>query len=273
MVPRIIEFRKSLQALRRLLNAIDGDRVNKTGHRQESEKIASEWFSEICPQLTAAGLGIPVLDRYSGLFRELLRLSSGSGNRKSTYLTTVDAVLKDFRDDFVLPLQTQAPKTQSLIGQFVADLNDPGESEYMKEAIAAAGAGLFRAAAVLGWCAAIDRVHRRIEDLGFTKFNVKSAEMASSTKGRYKKFSSTQSIHSLTEVREVFDTVVLWVIEGMGLIDTNEHARLRGCFELRSQCAHPGNAPVTEYNLLSFFSDINEIIFKNPTFSLARSST
>ena len=104
MIPRIIEFRKSLQALRRLLNAIDGDRVNKAGHRQESEKIASEWFSEICPQLTAAGVGIPVLDRYSGLFRELLRLSSGSGNRKSTYLTTVDAVLKDFRDDFVLQI-------------------------------------------------------------------------------------------------------------------------------------------------------------------------
>ena len=110
MVSRIIEFRKSLQALRRLLNAIDGDRVNKAAHRQEAERIASEWFSEICPQLPAAGVGILVLDRYSQLFRELLRLSSGSGNRKSTYLTTVDAVLKEFRDDFVLPLQTRAPK-------------------------------------------------------------------------------------------------------------------------------------------------------------------
>ena len=78
-----------------------------------------------------------------------------------------------------------------------------------------------------------------------------------------------QSIHSLAELREVFDTIILWIIEGMGLIDTNEHARLRGCFELRSQSAHPGNAPITEYNLLSFFSDINEIVLKNGHFSVA----
>jgi hypothetical protein len=153
-----------------------------------------------------------------------------------------------------------------MVAGVLADLADPEESEYLAEASAAAKAGLFRAAAVLGWCAAIDRVHRRLEDLGFMAFNVRSAEMTSVKKGRYERFSSTQNVHSLAEVREVFDTVILWVIEGMGLIDTNEHTRLRSCFELRSQCAHPGNAPVTEYNLMSFFSDLNEIVFKNPMF-------
>jgi hypothetical protein len=37
---------------------------------------------------------------------------------------------------------------------------------------------------------------------------------------------------------------------------------------MRCQCAHPGDAPVTPYNLLSYFSDLNEIIFKNEKFKL-----
>jgi len=54
----------------------------------------------------------------------------------------------------------------------------------------------------------------------------------------------------------------------MQLIDNNQHTRLHSCFELRSQCSHPGEAPITEYNLLSFFSDINEIVFKNPKLAM-----
>ncbi|MCX6164161.1 MAG: hypothetical protein NTU73_04760, partial [Ignavibacteriae bacterium] len=71
-----------------------------------------------------------------------------------------------------------------------------------------------------------------------------------------------------SEKREVFDTVILWVIEGLGLIDCNQHTRLKGCFDLRCQCSHPGDAPVTEYNLLSFFSDLNEIVLRNPKFGI-----
>ena len=54
----------------------------------------------------------------------------------------------------------------------------------------------------------------------------------------------------------------------MELIDSNQHARLFSCFELRNHSAHPGEAPITEYNLASFFSDLNQIIFKNAKFKL-----
>ena len=119
----------------------------------------------------------------------------------------------------------------------------------------------------MGWCAAIDQIHRTIERVGFVTFNVTSVQMASETKGRFKRFNSPQSVHTLSELREVFDSNVLWILEGMQLIDSNEHTRLRACFDLRCQCAHPGNAPVTEYNLLSFFSDLNNIVLRNPQFA------
>ena len=244
--------------------------MNRQGQRTQAEQLATHWFNDTVPQLSSVGVALEAVDRYSAQFSRLLKLSRHN-NRKSSYLDVLSALTKRWTDELIHPLQVGPPQRQSLLSGLLADLHDPNETEYLQEAIQAANANLYRAAAVLGWCAAIDRVHRRIEDLGFSAFNVASAKMASETKGRYKKFSKTQNVHSLAEVREVFDSVILWVIEGMGLVDTNEHARLRGCFELRSQSAHPGNASVTEYNLLSFFSDINEIIFKNPKFAVSAS--
>ena len=69
-------------------------------------------------------------------------------------------------------------------------------------------------------------------------------------------------------LQEVFDRPLLWVLEGMGMIDTNEHTRLGSCFDMRCHGAHPGNAPITSYNLMSFFSDLDQIVFMNPKFKL-----
>jgi hypothetical protein len=91
--------------------------------------------------------------------------------------------------------------------------------------------------------------------------------MAGAKSGRFKRFNTPQNISSMSELREVFDSVILWILEGMQLVDDNQHTRLRSCFELRCQCGHPGDAPVTEYNLLSFFSDINEIVLRSAKFS------
>ena len=149
----------------------------------------------------------------------------------------------------------------------LGNLSDSAQTEYLQEATACARHGYSRAAIVLGWCAAIDHIHRGIERKGFASFNVTSSKMASEKRGRFRKFNQVQNVGSLGELREVFDTIVLWILEGMQLIDGNEHTRLHGCFDLRCQCAHPGNAPVTDYNLLSFFSDITEIVFRNPNFA------
>jgi hypothetical protein len=142
------------------------------------------------------------------------------------------------------------------------------DDAYLKEAVDCARTGFIRAAAVMGWCAAIARIHKAVERIGFAKFNVASAEMASQTQGRFKKFNRPQSVTSISDLQLVFDTDLVWILEGMQVIDANQHARLRSCFELRNHSAHPGEAPVTDYNLLSFFSDIIEIVLKNPKFAV-----
>lgn len=245
-------------------------RIYKTQLRQNAEQIACTWFSGVADQLIASGiLKASVVQSYSDSFGELMRISA-PGYSKAGYLGVLGNLAKKFRNDLILPVQKNpvSSTNASLLTKMLANLPSPEEDVYLKEAINCASNEYFRAAVVLGWCAAIDRIQRAVEKIGFAVFNVASASIASQTQGRFKKFNQPQNIGSLSEMREVFDTVVLWVVEGMQLIDSNQHTRLKGCFDLRCQCAHPGDAPVTEYNLLSFFSDLNEIVFRNPKFSI-----
>jgi hypothetical protein len=260
-------FEGELRSLRTLIKAEQVKQINKVSIRNKTESIASEWFSSIVPQLQAAALRPELIESYSTHFTSLLNIC-GPGNSKSRYLEEIETALKCFKKDFILGLQTRSATPASQLQVLLGSIQDSTYAEYLQEAIECSRHELYRGAAVLGWAAAIDQIHRSLELRGFEEFNKKSAWMTAQTKGKFKKFSQSLNVTSISELREVFDNIILWVLEGMELIDGNQHTRLHSCFELRCQCSHPGEAPVTEYNLLSFFSDLNEIVFKNATFAL-----
>lgn len=260
----------SLKDLRRDLRGEKVDQVGKKALRQRAEDIGTRWHRDFAPRLRAGSiLTKDILDRYGGGFTRLIRLSTPNNSRKS-YIETIDLLIKPFREELIIPAQQgeleKAPATA--FNSFFSSISNQDENEYLFEAIACAQAGYLRAAAVLGWSAAIDRIHRKIEAIGFLKFNVTSAQMASQKTGRFKRFNQVQNVNSLSELREVFDNIVLWIVEGVGLIDSNQHTRLRSCFEMRCQSAHPGEAPITQFNLLSFFSDIDQIVLSNAKFNI-----
>jgi hypothetical protein len=263
-------FLADLKGLRHEVKGESHERIAKKPIRDHAEQLASKWFNVIVEGAAENYTFAPeVIERYSGHCKRLIKLTENNNRRKS-YLDILDSLIRHFREEFILPIQrNEVQRTKkSLFGQFVASLSDADESAYFKEAMDCADNGFLRAAAVVGWSAAIDRIHRKLDQLGLAKFNTVSAQMASQTKGRYKHFNQRQNVASLSELREVFDTIVLWIIEGMGLIDSNQHTRLRSCFDMRCQCAHPGEAPITEYNLMSFFSDIQKIVLENSAFTL-----
>ena len=259
-------FQERLNGLLGSVRRLTTDRVSSNAIRSQADAIGTEWFSTIKPHLTA----IPdnTLSQYSKGFERLVKISAPN-NRRSSYLETLTSLTKKFRAELILPLKTATVTVTgatSFDAMFAA-LGQSDEDQYLSEAIACAKHGFLRASAVLGWCAAIDRIHRTIETVGFTEFNVASARMASQQQGRFKRFNKPQNVASISELRMVFDNDLLWIIEGMQLIDSNQHTRLHSCFELRNHSGHPGEAPVTEYNLLSFFSDLIEIVLKNPRFN------
>lgn len=259
---------QDLKSLRKTLKVEAVPQVSKKALRDKANELGSSWYRDFSQKLRPAVPG-DVLDRYDVAFTRLIKLSSPN-NLRSSYLDVLNELIPPFRDDLIIPAKqgSFATTPPSAFESFFASIGNLEESDYLQEAIACAQAEHFRAAAVLGWSAAIDRIHRKIEGLGFQQFNVTSAHMASQQAGRYKKFNQVQNVHSIGEMREVFDSIVLWIVEGMGLIDPNQHMRLRSCFEMRCQSAHPGDAPITSFNLMSFFSDLDQIVFSNAKFQL-----
>jgi hypothetical protein len=270
MVDILQLFYESLKALRSDVNKVNSSHVSTADLKKRAGELAEEWFTDIAPELLKLDiLSTPTVEMYSAWFLKLLKLTKGN-NRKASYVEALLGVTKNFHDELLIPVQTQPKLAEevSLLAKFFENMPNPEEDAYMKEAIACARHQLFRGSAVLGWSAAIDRVHRIIEKTGFDKFNSVSKTMTLATTGRFKRFSKAANITSIGELREYFDGDILWVLEGMGLLESNQNTRLRACYEMRCQCSHPGEAPITEYNLLSFFSDINLIIFKNPKFAV-----
>jgi hypothetical protein len=265
-------FLVELRNYRTEMRAQESPRINKKDLRKKAESLGNRWFQEIRPYLLdSPHVSNETVEEFDGSFEKLIKLS-GPNNLRSSYVAAIEECHKGFRDELLLPLQ-KAPRNQTgataVLEDILKEVLSPEENDYVREAVRCAHAGLNRAAAVLGWCACIDRIHRKIDEIGFAKFNIASSRMASQTTGRFKRFNNVQNISSLGEIREVFDNIILWVIEGMQLIDSNQHTRLKSCFDIRCQSAHPGLATVNEYNLISFFSDINEIVLKNPKFLLA----
>ncbi|MCR8646386.1 hypothetical protein [Leptospira interrogans] len=261
----IEDYFKEIKTFKSALKKEENDRINKIALRIRAEGISKEWFSHRKPSLVGS-IERDILEKYDEMFERLLKISAPS-NLKKSYNDVLVEIASNFKEDIIVTLvKNPTGDVKQVFETLMAGIVDSEEKDYLHEAIKCADRGYFRAAAVMGWCAAISRIHNCILKHGFTVFNVTSARIASDGQGRFKRFKKTFNVQSLSDLRQVFDTDILWVLEGMGLIDLNEHTRLRSCFDLRNQSAHPGDAPVTEYNLLSFFSDIKEIILLNTKF-------
>ena len=266
-------YLKQIKTLKKQVSSEDSKtgQIHKNSILLNVEKISNQWFEIIKPLLISANFTEEQLDSYNKKFIHLLKLSSSKGNKRGSFISDLDFVIKTFTDDLIIKMYTGGNSSSSLdsvYNSLLQTIQDKEQNKYLEEAINCAKKGYLRAGIVLGWCAAMDQIQKKIEQLGFTQFNVTSAKMASTQTGRFKKYNKVFSINSLDDLKEVFDNDILWIIEGIELVDLNQHTRLKSCFDMRNHCAHPGEAPITPYNVMSFFSDINEIIFKNYKFKI-----
>lgn len=269
MIDDLDTFLTDLKALRSDINKEDTRAIGKQNLRKRAERLARDWFSRFREPVERRAVVEPlVLEELNESFARLLRLSSPS-NLKKSYLDVLNSITRRFKKDIIVPL-AQNP-TSDDIGQFselMGEIEKMPEADYLSEAIQCADSGFLRAAAVLGWSAAVYRLRLKVSEIGYDVFNSAADRLLNTISGRFKRFNKRFTISSMNEMNEVFDTDLLWVLEGMQLIDLNEHTRLKSCFDLRCQSAHPGDAPVKHHNLLSFFSDLKEIVFKNDKFQV-----
>ena len=105
--------------------------------------------------------------------------------------------------------------------------------------------------------------------IGFDNFNKASRKVKAQTSGKFKRWNKEFNVTTLSELQTVFDTDLVIILEGMGLIDGNQAQRLETCFQYRNHSAHPGEAPIEPAHAVSFFVDMDKIILSNPEFSLS----
>jgi hypothetical protein len=259
-----------LKKLKIDINHETTERINRNNLRIRAEGLANLWFANIDIILNKFDfISQERINYYRLNFTKLLKISSPA-NRKSSYLDALNSILNTFKDDLIIPFTTH-PETKGMNkfeNLFIEFSNIP-EYDYLYESIGCAEHGFYRASTVLGWSAVVYRFHNIItEKIGFDNFNLVSNQLFNEKYGRFKRFDKKFNIINRNGLLELFDNDLLWMLEGLQLIDLNEHTRLKGCFDLRCQAAHPCNAPITEPNLLSFFSDIKEIVFKNSKFGI-----
>lgn len=242
--------------------------VARKSAQQEVQLITTKWFEEIEPVMDQFGVSEEIIKNYHKLFTQLLELSLKT-SRKKTYLRIIEQILSDFKDIVLLVMKSAGKIISTADLVKILEKVTEEEREFLSEALGCAKYKFFRGAMVLVWSAAINRMQKVIEKLGLKEFNKKSKEMKNISDGRFKRFNKSFNIHSLSELRAtVFDRDLLWVLEYWNLIDSNQHERLSICLTMRNNAAHPGEAPISEVNLASAFSDLKNIIFDNPQFKL-----
>lgn len=271
ILAKLRTFETDLRELRKDVKAISVKTVNIKEVRDRAEALANRWVEELrSPLEHKFKINADTIKETSEQVKRLHVLSRPS-NLKASYLATLDEILVGFKDKFILPIQQTSMAVENVfdLQKLVLGLPDLDESEYLKEAIDCANSNFKKAAVVIGWCAAIDRIQKKIQVVGFAMFNNTSTQMKQQTSGRHKNFMKEFKIATLAELQTVFDSDLIRVCEGMQLLDGNETDRLINVdFQYRNHSAHPGNAPIEDPHLVAFFTDINNIILTNPKFSL-----
>jgi hypothetical protein len=263
-------FRDCLWALKKDLVSSHSDSVSKKSLREAADQIATMWVEVLRSPLEHRFNLDKKLIQQTAAEMKHLHVLSRPNNLKASYLKLISRVLRKFDDRFILPIKQTSTHIEKVLDltKIIPTLADPVESDYLEEAIACAAAGHMRAAIVMGWCCAIDRMQRKIMSVGLSRFNDASKELRNRTSGKFKRWNKEFSISSLSELQTVFDADLIVVLEGMDLLDGNQAQRLETCYQYRNHSGHPGEAPIGEPHVVAFFTDINEIILQNPKFAV-----
>lgn len=267
----LADLQNRIRSLKRAVAAEIGPNIAKLAIRNEADAIATSWVEELrSPLEHKFRIHADVIRSFSDQMKRLHVLSRPN-NRKASYITTVAALLNKFDDRLILPIKQGVFEEASSfrLEQLVPKLPDAAESDYLREAISCANEGFSRAAVVMGWCATIDRIQRKLLGLGLETVNKTSSKLKNQESGRFKYWKKEFTLSTLSELQTVFDTDLIVLLEGMELIDGNQAERLRTCFQYRNHSAHPGAAPVEQAHLVAFFTDVSSIVLTNPRFAVA----
>jgi hypothetical protein len=259
---------RALAGIQKRVGRYTGARIQAGSLLSDVQAVSTTWFDGVRPELEKASANAGLVANGTHVFDRLLRQAKKNKPTKSSLLDFIDEGVSLYGElVHSIEVGTFGSTSALSIVPYIDGLSTD-EGEYLAEAQRCLDANALRGCIVLGWCATIARIQSKLAQIGYDKFSQATASMAGKTTGRFKFYKKKYEVESLSELQRIFDTDLLWVLEFLELIDGNQHERLRYCFEFRNNSAHPGLAPIKGPNLYSFYSDISEIVLKNPKFAI-----
>jgi len=269
-IAKLREFKTSISTLKREVGKLATAQVSRIKLRNDAETIASRWVEEIrSPLEHKYKIDKKIIEVTSEQMKKL-HILSRPNNQKSSYTRCLNLILKNYDDNFILPLQQEGGDVNDIpeLRKLIPSNEEHELSEYLTEAVECAEAGHYKASIIMGWCATIDKIQKKILALGFNAFNSASRKAKNQTSGKFKRWNKEFNISTLSELQTVFDTDLIKLLEVMELLDGNQSQRLVSCFQYRNHSAHPGEAPIEPAHVVSFFTDVTKIVILNLDFAL-----
>ncbi len=259
-----------ISKLRKEVKTATGKRTRKESIKKLIISISTEWTDKI-RKIVEPFVKMETIRKYDDAFNRLIELAYTEAPSTMTLLEIADELIRSFNASLIVPIQQQSSKvdTRNDTDEWKDLFPEVSgvEKTYFDEAHACAIAGWYRAATVLAWCAAADRMQRVVEREGFDKFN-EDAKILHNKKGFYLRFSKGTDITDLSDYGYVSDSNTLLMLVYWGLLTKNQYARLDPQRTIRNHAAHPVDIPITKDDLRAFLRILKEFVFDNDKLKL-----
>lgn len=271
MVEQLERFLSSLAELQEATKKNKSAFISRSALRNQVTACCKSWLSKLSTQIRGDGfIDDQILNSIDEKFEKLLELA-GSNNRKNSYASLLNILPKDIQKGVLVPLikkakTTQNPLATAILAKIYSNLSFEDEKKYFEEAARAASAECYKAATVMVWCAAIDRLRKIVDGLGLKNFNKKSKELKARKTGYYKHFSKEFNLIQTNELPEVFDRDLITVLSAMVNLDLNELKAILHLFDVRNHCAHPSSNTMDELAYINYLNEVLKLILANPKF-------
>jgi hypothetical protein len=271
LIQEIEEYQERLAYFEKDIKKLKTASVSHSDWREEARRMIKLWLPlagviESNPAVSAATLA----DIQTKL--ERLRDLAVGKNPKKQYLAVLKVVLPEIENQVLNPLikQSGLKATPETLGRLFAGIPvDADMRSYLDEALTCARNDCFRAAVIMGWCAAAYRIHRKLLGLGLPQLEAEFDKMRLENKHQlFRAFSKTYVVKTAADIEEVPDAHLVLLCRFQGWLDDSQYKQLRVCIDLRNACAHPAQYQLDSVKLQVYFADLVQLVLGNPRFDL-----
>lgn len=257
-------FHERVRNLDDQLAKLSGAEVTRADIVAELSAVAKQWL-KMSTALAETGIcDLETLHKIDDATKDILQ-STTTRARASAYQKKLALLLDPFIKSIVVPvikyegspIQVAARQIKEVFSTHILE----DEKAYLDEASRCITVDCYRAAIIMLWAAAISRLHRSIENVGFSAYNTAYATTIAKTGNPFNRVSKGATISSLPELQRVRDFDILVVGMELWKYDLQAFGELDRLLGTRNTYAHPGMAIPTILDVQQFASKIDTFIF------------